>query len=64
MLLGYLERQRAIFAWKCAGLDEVGLRTTVGVSSNISSFLTSLSAHGCQSGSSRIKPKLMSPPSR
>jgi uncharacterized damage-inducible protein DinB len=32
-LLGSLERQRAIFAWKCAGLDAVGLRATVGASS-------------------------------
>ncbi|MEV8372304.1 DinB family protein [Kribbella sp. NPDC056861] len=27
-LLGSLERQRAIFAWKCGGLDSTGLRTT------------------------------------
>jgi hypothetical protein len=32
-LLGSLERQRAIFAWKCRGLDAVGLRATVGASS-------------------------------
>ena len=32
-LLGSLERQRAIFAWKCAGLDTVGLGATVGASS-------------------------------
>jgi hypothetical protein len=25
-LLGSLERQRATFAWKCGGLDAVGLR--------------------------------------
>ena len=31
-LLGSLERQRATFAWKCGGLDETGLRTTVGTS--------------------------------
>ncbi len=31
-LLGALERQRATFAWKCAGLDAAGLRATVGVS--------------------------------
>ena len=31
-LLGSLERQRRIFAWKCGGLDADGLRTTVGVS--------------------------------
>ncbi len=31
-LLGSLERQRAIFGWKCGGLDEAGLRTTVGAS--------------------------------
>jgi hypothetical protein len=29
-LLGYLERQRATFAWKCGGLDAAGLRATVG----------------------------------
>ena len=29
-LLGYLERQRATFAWKCGGLDATGLRATVG----------------------------------
>jgi hypothetical protein len=32
-LLGSLQRQRAIFAWKCGGLDAVGLRATVGASS-------------------------------
>ncbi|MBV1850595.1 mycothiol transferase [Catellatospora tritici] len=31
-LLGSLERQRATFAWKCAGLDEEDLRVSVGVS--------------------------------
>jgi hypothetical protein len=30
MLLGYLERQRATFAWKIDGLDAAGLRATVG----------------------------------
>lgn len=30
MLLGYLERQRATFAWKSAGLDAAGLRATLG----------------------------------
>jgi hypothetical protein len=29
-LLGSLERQRAIFAWKCGGLATIGLRATVG----------------------------------
>jgi hypothetical protein len=33
MLLGYLERQRATFAWNTAGLDEAGLRATLGPSS-------------------------------
>jgi len=32
-LLGFLEYQRATLAWKCAGLDAVGLNVTVGVSS-------------------------------
>jgi uncharacterized damage-inducible protein DinB len=32
-LLGFLEYQRATFAWKCAGLDTAGLAATVGVSS-------------------------------
>jgi hypothetical protein len=32
-LLGSLERQRAIFAWKCGGLEAAGLAATVGVSS-------------------------------
>jgi Protein of unknown function (DUF664) len=32
-LLGFLERQRATFAWKCGGLDAAGLRTIVGGSS-------------------------------
>ena len=32
-LLGSLERQRAIFAWKCGGLGAAGLRATVGASS-------------------------------
>jgi hypothetical protein len=32
MLLGYLERQRATFAWKVSGLDSAGLRATVGQS--------------------------------
>ncbi len=31
-LLGSLERQRATLAWKCADLDDAGLRATVGVS--------------------------------
>lgn len=31
-LLGSLERQRAILAWKCGGLDEAGVRATVGAS--------------------------------
>ncbi len=31
-LLGYLERQRATFAWKIGGLDAAGLRTTLGAS--------------------------------
>lgn len=33
MITGFLERQRATFAWKCSGLDDAGLRATVGVSS-------------------------------
>ena len=33
ILLGSLERQRAIFAWKCGGLDASGLRATLGPSS-------------------------------
>jgi hypothetical protein len=32
-LVGSLERQRATFAWKCAGLEAAGLQMTVGVSS-------------------------------
>jgi len=32
-LLGSLERQRATFAWKCGGLDNAGLRATLGASS-------------------------------
>ena len=32
-LLGFLEYQRATFAWKCSGLDAAGLAVTVGVSS-------------------------------
>lgn len=32
-LLGSLDRQRAIFAWKCSNLDAEGLRATVGASS-------------------------------
>ena len=31
-LLGFLDYQRATFAWKCAGLDAAGLRATVGAS--------------------------------
>ncbi|MCF3120342.1 DUF664 domain-containing protein [Streptomyces arenae] len=31
-LVGALERQRAIFAWKCSGVDAAGMRVTVGVS--------------------------------
>ena len=31
-LLGFLERQRATFAWKCGGLDAAGLRATAGAS--------------------------------
>ena len=29
-LLGFLDYQRATFAWKCDGLDAVGMRATVG----------------------------------
>jgi uncharacterized damage-inducible protein DinB len=32
-LLGFLDYQRATFAWKCSGLDSVGLNATVGASS-------------------------------
>ena len=32
MLLGYLERQRATFAWKLGGLNEEGLRARLGTS--------------------------------
>ncbi|HEY0697480.1 MAG TPA: DUF664 domain-containing protein, partial [Micromonospora sp.] len=32
-LLGALERSRATLAWKCGGLDEAGMRATVGASS-------------------------------
>lgn len=32
-VLGALDRQRAIFAWKCSGLDAAGMRATVGASS-------------------------------
>jgi hypothetical protein len=32
-LLGFLERQRATFAWKCSGLDAAGLQATAGASS-------------------------------
>ncbi|MDA8063756.1 MAG: DinB family protein [Actinomycetota bacterium] len=32
-LVGFLEWQRATFAWKCAGVDTAGLAATVGVSS-------------------------------
>ena len=31
-LLGFLEFQRATFAWKCRGVDAAGLRATTGVS--------------------------------
>jgi uncharacterized damage-inducible protein DinB len=32
-ILGFLDYQRATFAWKCTGLDSAGLQATVGVSS-------------------------------
>jgi len=32
-LVGFLDYQRATFAWKCSGLDAAGLAATVGVSS-------------------------------
>src|SRR5215510_14631743 len=31
-LRGYLDYQRATFAWKCQGLDAAGLAATVGIS--------------------------------
>ncbi len=31
-LLGFLEYQRATFAWKCGGLDTAGLQATIGAS--------------------------------
>lgn len=33
ILLSYLDRQRATFAWKCGGLDAASLRATLGPSS-------------------------------
>jgi uncharacterized damage-inducible protein DinB len=33
MLVGFLDWQRATFAWKCAGLDSAGLQHTVAASS-------------------------------
>jgi hypothetical protein len=33
IMLGFLERQRATFAWKSGGLDAAGLRATIGSSS-------------------------------
>jgi hypothetical protein len=33
MLVGFLERQRATFAWKSGGLDAAGLQATLGPSS-------------------------------
>ncbi len=32
LLLGFLERQRALLAWKCEALDAIGMATTVAVS--------------------------------
>ena len=32
-LVGFLDYQRATFAWKCGGVDAAGLQATVGVSS-------------------------------
>jgi len=32
-ILGFLDYQRATFAWKCAGLDAAGLRVTIAASS-------------------------------
>src|ERR1700686_4952651 len=32
-LRGFLEYQRATFAWKCSGIDSAGLAATVGASS-------------------------------
>ena len=32
-LLGFLEYERTTLAWKCSGLDAVGLKTTLGPSS-------------------------------
>jgi hypothetical protein len=32
LLLGFLERQRATFAWKSAGMDATGLHATLGPS--------------------------------
>ena len=32
-LLGFLDFQRATFAWKCSGVDATGMRATVGASS-------------------------------
>jgi hypothetical protein len=38
-LLGSLERERAIFAWKTGGLDAAGLRATVGASPSLRRIL-------------------------
>lgn len=43
-LLGFLDFQRATLEWKCSGLDEAGLRATVGASSmTLGGLLTHLS---------------------
>ena len=40
--LGFLDYQRATFAWKCSGLDTAGLSARVGVSTMTLGALTAI----------------------
>ena len=50
-LLGFLDFQRATLEWKCAGVDETGLRATVGTSTmtlaGLLKHLTLVEDHWC-----------------
>ena len=62
-LLGSLERQRAILAWKCGGLDAAGLRATVGASSmTLGGLLKHLALVEDEYFSGRLHGRMLGPP--
>jgi hypothetical protein len=62
-LLGSLERQRATFAWKCGGLDAVGLQTRLAPSTiTLGGLLKHLALVEDHYFSARLRGREMGPP--